>query len=168
MPLPDAPALYLTTLSEPLDKFIQHGQTYDFFDSARVGETVFYEDLGAMVTGARDRRAGRNRHRNAGATQAEPDRHRLIQGAERTYRNSIRAAHDTLRPGQRSHRLPMHHVSDWRIFRRNDDRPPEFAIADSILLLMKQSTGVREQRFLRVEKLRGSASIPGHARFQYF
>jgi circadian clock protein KaiC len=38
---------------------------------------------------------------------------------------------------------------------------PEFAIADSILLLLKQSTGVREQRFLRVEKLRGSGSIPG-------
>src|SRR5258706_1694972 len=38
---------------------------------------------------------------------------------------------------------------------------PEFAIADSILMLLKQSTGVREQRFLRVEKLRGSASSPG-------
>jgi circadian clock protein KaiC len=38
---------------------------------------------------------------------------------------------------------------------------PEFAIADSILMLLKQSTGVREQRFLRVEKLRGSASMPG-------
>ena len=38
---------------------------------------------------------------------------------------------------------------------------PEFAIADSILMLLKQSTGVREQRFLRVEKLRGSSSSPG-------
>jgi circadian clock protein KaiC len=38
---------------------------------------------------------------------------------------------------------------------------PEFAIADSILLLLKHATGVREQRFLRVEKLRGSGSIPG-------
>lgn len=38
---------------------------------------------------------------------------------------------------------------------------PEFAIADSILMLMKYSTGVRAQRYLRVEKLRGSSSIPG-------
>ncbi len=38
---------------------------------------------------------------------------------------------------------------------------PEFAIADSILLLLKHATGVREQRFLRVEKLRGSGSVPG-------
>src|SRR6185295_6818402 len=44
-----APALYLTTLSEPLDKFIQHGQSYSFFDSAQVGDTVFYEDLGAIL-----------------------------------------------------------------------------------------------------------------------
>ena len=45
----DAPALYLTTLSEPLDKFIQHGQSYSFFDSESVGTSVFYEDLGVMV-----------------------------------------------------------------------------------------------------------------------
>src|SRR5687768_4630826 len=38
---------------------------------------------------------------------------------------------------------------------------PEFAIADVVLNLMKYSTNVREQRFLRVEKLRGSDSIPG-------
>jgi len=37
----------------------------------------------------------------------------------------------------------------------------EFAIADVVLNLLKYSTNVREQRFLRVEKLRGSDSIPG-------
>jgi circadian clock protein KaiC len=38
---------------------------------------------------------------------------------------------------------------------------PEFAIADVVLQLIKHATNVREQRFLRVEKLRGSDSIPG-------
>jgi len=38
---------------------------------------------------------------------------------------------------------------------------PEFAVADIVLSLLKHSTNVREQRFLRVEKLRGSDSIPG-------
>jgi circadian clock protein KaiC len=38
---------------------------------------------------------------------------------------------------------------------------PEFAIADVVLSLTKYSTNVREQRFLCVEKLRGSSSIPG-------
>src|SRR5688572_1098320 len=43
------PALYLTTLSEPLEKFIFHGQHYSFFDTAKVGKTVIYEDLGLIV-----------------------------------------------------------------------------------------------------------------------
>src|SRR5258708_38451850 len=46
---PDAPALYLTTLSEPLEKFIVNGQNYTFFDPAKIGVSVFYEDLGLML-----------------------------------------------------------------------------------------------------------------------
>src|SRR5262249_28499854 len=38
---------------------------------------------------------------------------------------------------------------------------PEFAIADVVLQLIKHTTNVREQRFVRVEKLRGSKAIPG-------
>ncbi len=38
---------------------------------------------------------------------------------------------------------------------------PEFAIADVVLQMIKYATNVREQRFLRVEKLRGSNSISG-------
>src|SRR6185369_6067988 len=48
----ERPALYLTTLSEPLEKFIFHGQNYDFFDPAKVGVSVIYEDLGRMVRDA--------------------------------------------------------------------------------------------------------------------
>ena len=46
---PEAPALYLTTLSEPLEKFIVHGQTQAFFDTAKVGVSMQYEDLGLML-----------------------------------------------------------------------------------------------------------------------
>src|SRR6185503_2868397 len=45
----ERPALYLTTLSEPLEKFIFHGQHYSFFDSEKVGKSVIYEDLGITV-----------------------------------------------------------------------------------------------------------------------
>ena len=38
---------------------------------------------------------------------------------------------------------------------------PVFAIADVIIQMIKHSTNVREQRFLRVAKLRGSDSVPG-------
>ena len=46
---PNSPALYLTTLSEPLEKFIVHGQKYKFFDPEKIGVSVFYEDLGMML-----------------------------------------------------------------------------------------------------------------------
>src|SRR5687768_8136090 len=48
----EGPALYLTTLSEPLEKFIFHGQNYTFFDSPKVGVSVIYEDLGILVRNA--------------------------------------------------------------------------------------------------------------------
>src|SRR6185295_4398968 len=45
----DAPALYLTTLSEPLEKILVHGQTHSFYDLDKVGTSVFYEDLGILL-----------------------------------------------------------------------------------------------------------------------
>src|SRR4030095_3580230 len=46
---PKTPVLYLTTLAEPIEKFIVHGENYAFFDSAQIGVSVFYEDLGQML-----------------------------------------------------------------------------------------------------------------------
>ena len=42
----ERPAVYLSTVSEPLDKLVRFGQTLEFFDVASVGERVFYESLG--------------------------------------------------------------------------------------------------------------------------
>lgn len=157
----ESPALYLTTLSEPLEKFIQHGQSYNFFDSAKVGESVFYEDLGMMV-----------RERGIGAlgeivtemlTERKP---RLI------VIDSFKALNELIEtPYERrtilfdlASVLTAYLCTTFLIGEYSGEMMtdlPEFAIADSILLLMKHSTGVREQRFLRVEKLRGSDSIPG-------
>ena len=38
--------MYLSTVSEPLDKLVRFGQTLEFFDLASVGQRVFYESLG--------------------------------------------------------------------------------------------------------------------------
>ena len=157
----DKPALYLTTLSEPLDKFIQHGQTYSFFDSAKVGETVFYEDLGAMV-----------RERGVGAL-SEIVTELLGQRKPRLIIiDSFKALTELIESAQERRTilfdlasvLTAFNCTSFFVGEYSEEMMkdlPEFAIADSILVLLKQSTGVREQRFLRVEKLRGSASIPG-------
>ena len=43
---PDRPGLYLSTVSEPLDKLLRYGQSLRFFDVEKVGRSVFYDDLG--------------------------------------------------------------------------------------------------------------------------
>src|SRR5437764_976290 len=42
----ERPAVYLSTVSEPLDKLIRFGQTLEFFDVSSVGQRIFYESLG--------------------------------------------------------------------------------------------------------------------------
>ena len=57
---PDRPAVYFSTLSEPLEKIVRFGQTLEFFDAAAVGKSVFYEDLGQVAS--RDGLAGISDH----------------------------------------------------------------------------------------------------------
>ncbi len=44
------PALYLSTVSEPLEKILRYGQALSFFDPAAVGASVFYDDLGIVLS----------------------------------------------------------------------------------------------------------------------
>src|SRR5437879_1982672 len=43
------PVLYLTTLSEPLDKVVRYLQQFAFFDMAKMGSSVLYEGLGTEL-----------------------------------------------------------------------------------------------------------------------
>jgi len=46
----DRPAVYLSTVSEPLEKILRYGQTLSFFDPNAIGTRVFYEDLGTSLS----------------------------------------------------------------------------------------------------------------------
>lgn len=155
------PALYLTTLSEPLEKFIFHGQSYNFFDSAKVGKSVIYEDLGINV-------------RNAGVEKLAEIVTDLIGKYKPAFLfiDSFKALNELIdSPHERrtviydlASVLTAYDCTSFLIGEYSEAMTtdlPEFAIADVVLNLMKYSTNVREQRFLRVEKLRGSASSPG-------
>lgn len=155
------PALYLTTLSEPLDKFIQHGENYAFFDSTKVGESVFYEDLGVIV-----RERGIGKLPEIVTEMLAERRPRLL------VIDSFKALTELIESPQLRRTILFDLASVLSAYRCTSfligeyssemlTDLPEFAIADAILSLIKKSTGVREQRFLRVEKLRGSRSIPG-------
>src|SRR3954447_20720344 len=45
----ERPALYVSTVSEPLDKLLRFGRSLDYFDSDAIGTSVFYEDLGGVL-----------------------------------------------------------------------------------------------------------------------
>jgi circadian clock protein KaiC len=157
----ESPAVYLTTLSEPLDKFISHGQTHSFFDPAKVGETVFYEDLGLMV-----RERGIAALAEIVAETLASRKPRLI------VIDSYKALTELMEtPVQRrmivfdlASVLTAYDCTSFLVGEYSEDMMtdlPVFAIADSITLMLKHSSGVKDQRFLKIEKLRGSSSIPG-------
>ena len=157
----EKPALYLTTLSEPLEKFIFHGQRYNFFDPTRVGKSVIYEDLGISV-------------RNAGVEKLAEIVTDLIGRYKPAFLfiDSFKALNELIDSANKRRTLiydlasvlTAYDCTSFLIGEYSEAMTtdlPEFAIADVVLNLMKYSTNVREQRFLRVEKLRGSASSPG-------
>ncbi|HKP46702.1 MAG TPA: ATPase domain-containing protein, partial [Pyrinomonadaceae bacterium] len=155
------PALYLSTLSEPLEKIIVHGQQQRFFDIAKVGSAVLYEDLGLML-------------RNSDLQQLpELVTNLLTEHRPRfVFIDSFKALTELLTtPQQRrtliydlSSVLSSYNCTSFLIGEYAElsmTELPEFAIADVVVQLMKHSTNIREQRFLRVEKIRGSRSLSG-------
>lgn len=157
----EAPALYLTTLSEPLDKFIAHGQTYGFFNPAQIGESIFYEDLGLLL-------------REQGVTKLPEVITDLltIHKPKFVFIDSFKALNELFQTATERRTVIYDVASVLSAYKCTAflvgeyaeammTELPEFAIADVVLQMMKYPTNVREQRFLRVEKLRGSNSIPG-------
>lgn len=157
----EQPALYLTTLSEPLEKFIFHGQRYSFFDSDKVGSAVIFEDLGIMV-------------RKAGIEKLPEIVTDLLVKYKPSFLfiDSFKALNELIQSTIERRTviydlatvLSAYQCTTFLIGEYSEPMTtdlPEFAIADVVLNLMKYSTNVREQRFLRVEKLRGSNSVPG-------
>lgn len=158
---PEAPAIYLTTLSEPLEKVITHGQSHDFFDPDKVGVSVFYEDLGVAL-----RESGVEKLADIITEIFIARRPRLV------FIDSFKALNELLFDPQHRRTVMYDTASILSAYQCTSfligeyahetmTELPEFAIADMVLQMMKRSTNVREQRFLRVEKLRSSNSIPG-------
>lgn len=158
---PEAPVLYLTTLAEPLEKFIVHGESYSFFDQAKIGHSVYYEDLGLML-------------RSDGIEKlTENVTDLLVRYKPRLlFIDSFKALNELLVTDEQRRTviydlatvLSAYDCTSVLVGEYAQEMItvlPEFAIADVVINMMRYTTNVREQRFLRVEKLRGSDSLPG-------
>lgn len=158
---PGRPAVYMSTVSEPLEKIVRFGQSLTFFDTAAIGTSVFYEDLGTTVHASglsgvaeqigrvvRDRRPGLMVIDSFKALQAfAPD-----YGAFRKFLHELAG------------RLGAFPAASLWVGEYEDAEiasMAEFAVADAILNLSSERVGQREARFLQVKKLRGSAFRSG-------
>jgi len=157
----DSPAIYMSTVSEPLDKILRYGQSLDFFDPAALGTKVIYEDLGqtlnevgldgalALITELL------KRHRPG---LVVIDSFRALQ----TYASDPEGFRGFLHElAARLSVLPMttFWVGEYNSTDTDDD--PEFAVADAIVSLSTDREADRDRRVLSVVKLRGSSSLSG-------
>jgi circadian clock protein KaiC len=158
---PERPAVFLTTVSEPLEKVLRYGQTMAFFDATAVGRAVFYDDLGELL-----------------GTQGLPGVLERIDGLVKKHRpgiiviDSFKGLHPYA-ADQEEFRRFLHSLSgrlsafpvtslwigEYDIAELTST--PEFAVADAIVSLSSVATGQRELRVLQVLKLRGSGFLSG-------
>lgn len=160
----EQPVLYVTTLSEPLEKFVTYLQELSFVDSARIGSALIYEPIDESVL------------------RAPETLDQVLLDLLKRYRphllviDSFKALAD-LMPSLRVWRetlarvagvLGAYRVTTFLIGEYREEELsclPEFAVADGIILLLREQTGTRDDRFLRVAKLRGSGFMDGHHAF---
>jgi circadian clock protein KaiC len=157
----DQPAIYLSTVSEPLDKILRFAQSLDFFEPAALGTKVIYEDLGQTLNedglaGALTSITELIKHHHAGLVVI--DSFRALQ-TYAPHPEGFRAFLHELAARLSVLPITSFWVGEYNGTDSSDD--PEFAVADAIVSLGTDHEADRDRRVLSVGKLRGSGSLSG-------
>jgi circadian clock protein KaiC len=152
----DRPILYLTTMSEPLQKVVKYLQQFPFFDEAKIGAQIVYEDIGAELS-------------SGGIAALVPRIKESVHalGPKIIVIDSFKAIHDLAPsiPAMRnmlydlSGLLSAYEATTFLVGEYGEEHAailPEFAVADGIIQFSRRELGARDERYLRVRKLRGS------------
>jgi circadian clock protein KaiC len=158
---PGRPAVYMSTVSEPLEKIVRFGQSLTFFDTAAIGTSVCYEDLGTTVhasglSGVAEHLGRVIRERRPGLIVI--DSFKALQAFAPDYGEFRKFLHEL------AGRLGAFPAASLWVGEYEDAEiasMAEFAVADAILSLSSEPIGRREARFLQVKKLRGSGFRSG-------
>ena len=166
----EQPALFLSTVTEPMDKILRYGQTFDFFDPSAIEDRrVIYEDLGGILS---TDRLGNADAEGPGQVLVAIDRFLRQLKPGILVIDSFRAFHAFAKDEQ-EFRLFLHGLirrltasattSIWNAPYTVDQaqQMAEFAAADCAISLDIQRHGGREMRVLQVLKLRGSGFRSG-------
>jgi circadian clock protein KaiC len=156
----ERPALYLSTVSEPLEKMVRYGQTLDFFDPATVGRAVFYEDLGGVLNdrglpGVEERIGELIRERRPSIIVIDSFKALSAYADGSDFRRFLHVL---------AGRLSAFPVSSFWVgeyAERELSEAPEFAVADAVVALATTRAAERDTRALRILKLRGSQAASG-------
>ena len=154
-------AVYLTTLAEPQIKVMKFQQQFDFFDYTKVQESVIYQDLGSTL-------------RKYGPSKSLAVINELIQTHQPTLMviDTIKTIADMI-PGMTEYREFLLDLSlrltTWgctaillgEYSEEDIEIRPESAIADGIILLYGTEEKIRQKRYLRILKMRGTAYTGG-------
>jgi circadian clock protein KaiC len=158
---PESPGLYLSTVSEPLDKLLRYGQSLSFFDASQVGRSVFYDELGSALD-----QGGLPATlecidaliKEHGPGLVVIDSFKALKAfahSEGEFRGFL---HDL------AGRLTARAISAlWvgEYSAADAIESPEFAVVDAVIDLATKHTGERSVRYLTVLKLRGSNFASG-------
>lgn len=161
----DRPILYLTTLSEPLAKVLTYLQTFTFFDQERFMKGVVYDDIGPALS----------EHGPQAVVERVREAIRDL-GPKIVVVDSFKAIHD-LAESPRAMRsltselartLSAYDTTAFLVGEYDAEQIPlfpEFAIADGIIEFERRGTAKRDERFVRLLKLRGSSYAEGFHAF---
>lgn len=155
------PVLYLTTLAEPIAKIVRHVQRFPFFDEDKVGSAILYQDIGTDLA-----KSGISALLPTLQTAIKTTCPRLI------VIDSFKALHDLAESTLEMRRVlfaltGLLTAFETTTFLLGDysetevESSPEFAVVDGIIELLRSKHSTRDERFLRVLKLRDSGYIEG-------
>jgi circadian clock protein KaiC len=158
---PERPAIYLSTVSEPLEKILKYGQTLQFFDRRAVGRSIFYHELGAVLNnkglpGVLDSIGEILRERRPGMIII--DSFKALHAYAAKDEDFRRFLHEL---AGRLSAFPTTSLWVGEYDYHEIVGSAEFAVADAILWLSMERAGEREMRVLQVLKLRGSGFLSG-------
>jgi circadian clock protein KaiC len=163
---PDRPILYLTTLSEPVAKVVRYLERFEFYDESKLATEVHYDDIGARL--ATD---------GIGAILPVIEEAIKTLGPKIIVIDSFKALHDLAGSVLEMRKMLFDLTGlltafDTTVFllgeytNEHAQQLPEFAVADGIVQFMRNPTTTRDERFLRVLKLRGSSYLEGSHAFR--